>query len=64
MVSARVALVYLPLDADGSTMEISLWSRNLLDEEHLFYKLNNAALGQTGIFNDPRTVGLDVAVRF
>jgi len=64
VVNARVALVDLPLDADGSTMEISLWSRNLLDEEHLFYKLNNAALGQTGIFNDPRTFGLDVAVRF
>ena len=64
VVNARIALVDVPLDANGSTMEFSLWSRNLLDEEHLFYKLNNAALGQTGIFNDPRTFGLDVAVRF
>jgi len=64
VVNARIALVDLPLDADGSTLDISLWSRNLLDEEHLFYKLNNAALGQTGIFNDPRTFGLDVAVHF
>jgi len=64
VVNARIALVDLPLDAKGSTLAFSLWSRNLLDEEHLFYKLNNAALGQTGIFNDPRTFGLDVAVHF
>ncbi|HEY0335309.1 MAG TPA: TonB-dependent receptor [Stenotrophomonas sp.] len=64
VVNARIALVDLPLDGNGASMDISLWSRNLLDEEHLFYKLNNAALGQTGIFNDPRTFGLDVAVHF
>ncbi|HVJ36964.1 MAG TPA: TonB-dependent receptor, partial [Stenotrophomonas sp.] len=40
VVNARIALVDVPLDANGSTMEFSLWSRNLLDEEHLFYKLN------------------------
>ncbi len=64
VVNARIALVDVPLDDKGATMNFSLWSRNLLDEEHLFYKLNNAALGQTGIFNDPRTFGLDVTVRF
>jgi len=64
VVNARIALVDLPLDANGSTLDISLWSRNLLDEEHLFYRLNSAALGQTGIFNDPRTFGLDLAVHF
>jgi iron complex outermembrane recepter protein len=64
VVNARVALIDVPLNATGSTIAFSLWARNLLDEEHLFYKLNNAALGQTGIFNDPRTYGLDVAVHF
>jgi iron complex outermembrane receptor protein len=64
VVNARIALVDVPLDDKGATMNFSLWSRNLLDEEHLFYKLNNAALGQTGIFNDPRTFGLDVTVHF
>lgn len=64
VVNARVALVDLPLNADGATLDVSLWARNLLDEEHLFYKLNNAALGQSGIFNDPRTYGLELAVRF
>ncbi|AWH30833.1 TonB-dependent receptor [Stenotrophomonas sp. YAU14A_MKIMI4_1] len=64
VVNARVALVDVPLNDTGTTMSFSLWARNLLDEEHLFYKLNSPALGQTGIFNDPRTFGLDVAVNF
>jgi iron complex outermembrane receptor protein len=64
VVNARVALVDVPLNADGARLDISLWARNLLDEEHLFYKLNNASLGQSGIFNDPRTYGLELAVHF
>ena len=64
IVNARVALIDVPLNSTGSTMAVSLWARNLLDEEHLFYKLNNASLGESGIFNDPRTYGLDVTVTF
>ncbi|MCD7097827.1 TonB-dependent receptor [Stenotrophomonas sp. MMGLT7] len=64
VVNARVALIDVPLNDTGSTIAFSLWARNLLDEEHLFYKLNSAALGQAGIFNDPRTYGLDVTVNF
>ncbi len=64
VVNARVALVDVPLNTTGSTIAFSLWARNLLDEEHLFYKLNSSALGQTGIFNDPRTYGFDVTVNF
>jgi len=64
VVNGRVALVDMPLNATGATLDVSLWARNLLDEEHLFYKLNNAALGQSGIFNDPRTYGLELAVHF
>ena len=65
VVNGRVALVDVPLNAQGTTMDISLWARNLLNEQHLFYKMNNAALGsQTGIFNEPRTFGLDLTVRF
>ena len=64
VVNARVALIDVPLGNSGATAEFSLWSRNLLDEEHLFYTSNTASLGTYGIFNDPRTFGLDVAIRF
>ncbi|MBN6149274.1 TonB-dependent receptor [Xanthomonas sp. AmX2] len=64
VVNARLALIDVPMGGSGATAEFSLWSRNLLDEEHLFYTSNTASLGTYGIFNDPRTFGLDVAIRF
>ncbi|MBB5876154.1 TonB-dependent receptor [Xanthomonas sp. 3498] len=64
LVNARVALIDVPMGSSGATAEFSLWSRNLLDEEHLFHAINTASLGTYGIFNDPRTFGFDVAIRF
>lgn len=64
VVNARIALVDVPLSHSGATAEFSLWARNLLDEEHLFYKSTNAALGTYGIFNDPRTYGIEASIRF
>jgi iron complex outermembrane receptor protein len=64
VVNARIALADLPLNSTGTTVEFALWSRNLLDEEHLFYKSNSATLGTYGIFNDPRTYGIEARVPF
>jgi len=64
VVNARLALAEVPVGMDA-TAEFSLWARNLLDEEHLFYKSASASTGTTfGIFNDPRTFGFDARVRF
>jgi iron complex outermembrane receptor protein len=54
----------LPLPQFDATAELALWSRNLLDNECLFYKSVNAQLGTYGIFNDPRTYGLEARLRF
>lgn len=64
LVNARLSLVELPLPMSDATAEVALWSRNLLDEEYLFYKSVSSSLGTYGIFNEPRTYGLDVRVRF
>ena len=64
IVNARIALVDVPLNASGATAEFALWSRNLLDEQHLFYKSHSASLGTYGIFNDPRTFGAEISIRF
>ncbi|HBK46290.1 MAG TPA: TonB-dependent receptor [Xanthomonadaceae bacterium] len=64
IVNARVALLDVPMGRSGATAEFSLWSRNLLDEEHLTMLSHIAGLGSYGIFNDPRTVGFDVTLRF
>ncbi len=63
IVNGRVAVSDIHL-ASGPTMQISFWSRNLLDEQHAFVKNYNAALGTYGIFNEPRTFGVEARVKF
>lgn len=64
VVNARLAIVNLEL-ADGHQMDISLWSRNLLDEEHATAQgLNTSTRFRTNVFNDPRTYGLDLTIRY
>lgn len=62
--NARLSLVDLALPQLGATGEVSVWSRNLLDEEYLFYKSVSSTLGTYGIFNEPRTYGLELRLRF
>jgi iron complex outermembrane recepter protein len=64
IVNTRLALPELPLNELGATAEFAMWARNLLDEEHLFYKSQSASLGSYGIFNDPRSYGIEARIRF
>lgn len=64
VVNSRLSLADLALPAWNASMEVSLWARNLLDEQHLFYKSINASLGTYGIFNEPRSYGFEARVRF
>ena len=59
-----LSLADVPLAGFGATAEFSLWARNLLDEEHIFYKSINSTLGTYGIFNEPRTYGVEARLRF
>jgi len=52
------------LQSWDATGELALWARNALDEQHLFYKSVNASLGTYGIFNEPRSYGIEARVRF
>ncbi len=63
IVNGRVAVGAIRL-GDGAMMQLSFWSRNLLDEQHAFVKNYNAALGTYGIFNEPRTFGVEAKVKF
>jgi len=47
-------------------MEASLWSRNLFDAAYVFYRSAGAAAAQGvfGMFNEPRTYGLDLTFRY
>jgi iron complex outermembrane receptor protein len=64
IVNSRISIVDLAMPSSDATVEFSLWARNLLDEEHLFYKSVSSSLGTYGIFNEPRTYGIDARLRF
>ena len=66
IVNANIALAGIELNSLGQTMKLSLWSRNLTNEAHIYRRdnSNNAAIGAYGNFNPPRTVGAEVSVKF
>ncbi|MBX7198256.1 MAG: TonB-dependent receptor [Rhodospirillaceae bacterium] len=65
-VNANIALAGIQLNSLGQELKISLWSRNLFNEAHVYRRsnANNAILGAYGNLNPPRTVGLEASVKF
>ena len=45
-------------------MTLSLWSRNLFNEQHLYTRSLSVTSGISGVYNDPRTVGFEGRVSF
>ncbi len=66
IVNGRLALVDIPLNDGAQKMTFALWSRNLLNEAHVFRRSNANALvlGDYGNFNAPRTFGAEVSLAF
>ncbi|WP_395395407.1 TonB-dependent receptor [Novosphingobium sp. BL-8A] len=80
IVNGRVALADIPLNDGGSRLTVSLWSRNLFNETHIYRRsaanstytrdpktgaLSYAGvLGDYGNFNPPRTFGVEGTVHF
>jgi iron complex outermembrane recepter protein len=64
IVNARLAFADIEVGSSGQMFTISAWSRNLFNDQHAFYKSFSTLTGGTGIFNEPRTYGLDVSVKF
>jgi len=64
VVNGRLAVADIPV-SDQAKLQLSLWARNLLNEDHTFVVSTGAGIGGlTGIFNEPRTYGLDATVEF
>jgi iron complex outermembrane receptor protein len=66
IVNGSIALTDIPLTSMGSKMTVSLWSRNLLDETHIYRRSNANAgtLGDYANFNPPRTFGVEATANF
>jgi len=63
IVNARLALADIALGANGETLTIAAWSRNLFNNASAFYRSFSPTAGGTGIFNEARTFGLDIQVK-
>ncbi|MGB7654607.1 MAG: TonB-dependent receptor [Novosphingobium sp.] len=79
VVNGSIALAAIPLPSNGTTATISLWSRNLFNEHHIYRRsdantvptVNNdgslnysGVLGSYGNFNPPRTFGIEGTIKF
>jgi iron complex outermembrane receptor protein len=65
VMNARIALANVPISG-GTTAVFSVWSRNLLDEAHIYRRsaANAAVLGDYANFNPPRTFGVEATLNF
>ncbi len=68
IMNARLALADIDVGR-GQQMTVSLWSRNLLNESHIYRRSTETrsgtnAIGDYANFNEPRTFGVDVKLKF
>jgi iron complex outermembrane receptor protein len=65
IVNGRIAVTDIPL-TDSNNLSVALWSRNLLNEDHIYRRsnANNNTIGAYGNFNPPRTFGVEATIEF
>ena len=64
--NARMSFDHISVGSGDSELTVSLWSRNLFNEEHI-YRLdtaNRATLGDYANFSTPRMIGAEVSMAF
>ncbi|MBP6031671.1 MAG: TonB-dependent receptor [Sphingobium sp.] len=75
IVNARLSLADIKMGGNGQKLTVSVWARNLLDEEHIYRRSNANSTPQDGVdyrtvigdyanFNAPRTWGIEGTVSF
>lgn len=61
IVNARVSIADINVGSGNAT--VSIWSRNLFDDQHVFVKFLDPRFGTAGFFNEPRTFGVELSVK-
>lgn len=64
VVNGRIAIADIDMPSSGAKLTVSAWSRNLFNEQHVFLKSTSPTSGTTGFFNEPRTFGGEINIRF
>ncbi len=63
VVNGRIALADIGLGSSDAKLTLSVWSRNLFNEQHVFAKFSGPTGGVSGFFNDPRTFGIEANIK-
>ncbi|MFT3965886.1 MAG: TonB-dependent receptor [Sphingobium sp.] len=67
IVNGRVSLADIDISR-GANLDVALWARNLFNEQHLFYFMNATTSPRvsaaSGIYNEPRTWGVEATLKF
>ena len=66
IVNGNVTLADIGMGAGDATANLSLWSRNLFNEQHIFRRsvANRGTIGDYANFNPPRTFGVELRLKF
>ncbi|WP_242125740.1 TonB-dependent receptor [Sphingobium sp. Sx8-8] len=62
--NGRISVADIGLGQGDAKLSLALWARNLFNEQHLFYKSLSPTSGLSGFFNEPRTFGGEINMRF
>lgn len=66
IVNGNLTLADINMGDGDASATLSVWARNLLDEEHIFRisAANRGTIGDYGNFNSPRTYGVELRVKY
>jgi iron complex outermembrane receptor protein len=64
IVNGRLSVGDIGVGAGDAKVTFAVWTRNLFNEQHLFYKALSPTSGLNGFFNEPRTFGGEMNIRF
>ena len=66
ILNSSIALADIKTGNGGATGTLSVWSRNLLDEEHIYRisAANRGTIGDYANFNPPRTFGVEFRIAY
>ena len=64
IVNGRLAFADIELGQSAAKLTVAAWVRNLLDEQHVFYRSQSVTSGTSGFFNEARTYGLEANLKF
>jgi iron complex outermembrane receptor protein len=62
--NGRLAVADIAMGNNGNKVTVAIWARNLFNEQHVFLKSGAPTSGVAGFFNDARTVGGEVNMKF